>query len=261
MVWQETQSVGVVVMLTQTHELGREKCFAYFPQNPSHGALEINSRHQASPNAAAGAAETPAADIDTSSSEGSGRDTPEVEAARAADENTGFKARVELLESRYEEKTRSTVRKLNLKVDDQEKVIWHHLFEGWPDFSVPEGDDRRALLELIRQTQETAGSPENPRVVHCSAGVGRSGTFIALDYLLGELKDGAWDNPHLQQDRIAETVNELRKQRMMMVQGESQFHFLYEIMKEQWLQRHGLAAAAALNGIAAGCDESMVVAA
>ena len=209
MIWQETGSVAVIIMLTQTHEAGREKCFTYFPNDPGDDPLEIK---------------------------------PEVDTA--ADDKP-FQASVGLSEIRYEDETRSTVRRLTLKAEGKEKIVWHYLFEGWPDFSIPEGQDRLALLDLVKQTAAAAGGAENPRVVHCSAGVGRSGTFIALDYLIDELNEGAIDETAAEVDRVADTVNELRKQRMMMVQGESQFHFLYEIMKEQWLELHGFQAAEA----------------
>ena len=201
MIWHETRSPAVVVMLTQTHDAGKEKCFNYFPMNSENLVLEIGAGTEPKHN---------------------------------------FQARLELLDSYDEERTRSTVRKLSLKVGKEEKIIWHYLFIGWPDFYIPEGEDRLALLELLKQTALVAREPNNPRVIHCSAGVGRTGTFIALDFLLGELRSGAMDEISTDQDRIAETVNELRKQRMMMVQGESQFEFLYKIMKEQWLEKHGL---------------------
>ena len=78
---------------------------------------------------------------------------------------------------------------------------------------------------------------DNPRIIHCSAGVGRSGTFIALDYLLSLMFSGQLDNLPEGSDPIAETVDSLRQQRMMMVQGESQFNFLYEVMREQMAAR------------------------
>ena len=74
--------------------------------------------------------------------------------------------------------------------------------------------------------------------MHCSAGVGRSGTFIALDYLLAELEEGALDRVPGNVDRISQLVDTLRQQRMMMVQGEAQFHFLYAMIKQQWLDRN-----------------------
>jgi protein-tyrosine phosphatase len=98
--------------------------------------------------------------------------------------------------------SRCEIRKMRLETDGETKEIYHYLFNGWPDYGRPEGDDRRALLELARQTRERAQAPEtsgdghpvggkgNPRFVHCSAGVGRTGTFIALDWLLFQLEEG-----------------------------------------------------------------------
>jgi len=136
----------------------------------------------------------------------------------------------------------------------REKEIRHLLFSGWPDFLIPEGEDRQALIQLVHlsntlnQAPSTNGSASatthesqsNPRIIHCSAGVGRSGTFIALDYLLSLLYAGELD--HLAEDGmdpIAETVDLLRQQRMMMVQGEAQFNFLYEVLRERWEARVG----------------------
>ena len=230
MVASELNSPAVVVMLTQTHEAGREKCFQYYPLDAEHSPLVI---------------------------------------PRDDHFDDGFAGQVELLDFKRCEKTRSDVRTLQVAVTTneggEEKVakkmeIKHLLFSGWPDFLVPEGDDRQALVELVRLSAQlnrksstdtnaqTNGSSfaedlaradqDNPRIVHCSAGVGRSGTFIALDYLLSLLLSGQLDNLPDQEDPIAETVDKLRQQRMMMVQGESQFMFLYEVLREQWLLRH-----------------------
>jgi protein-tyrosine phosphatase len=145
--------------------------------------------------------------------------------------------------------------------DDQwhEKEIQHLLFVGWPDFSVPEGENRNAMLNLINKsaslnqpaTLPTSSSfpldaasdsavthTSNPRIVHCSAGVGRSGTFIALDFLLAHLERGNLDSVPDHVDPILDTVNAMRKQRMMMVQSEAQFLFLYDVMRLAWLEHH-----------------------
>ena len=70
--------------------------------------------------------------------------------------------------------------------------------------------------------------------MHCSAGVGRSGTYITLDYLLREIENGNIniDEP---EDPVYETVGILREQRMYMVQSEPQYHFIYDVMKEKFL--------------------------
>ena len=218
MLWYETATPAVIVMLTQTHETGREKCFAYYPQDMENKNLPVDTD---------------------------------------PDDEKAFKGTIELLELKDDELTRCTIRKLIMKVGEEEKVVWHYLFTGWPDFLVPEGQDRSALLQLIRHTATTAEDPTNSRIVHCSAGVGRSGTFIALDYLLSELAEGALDDMDVERDRIAEVVSELRKQRMMMVQGEAQFDFLYEIMKEQWLEKHGLTPDAEVHSRALVSEESL----
>lgn len=47
MIWHETSSVAVIVMVTQTHdEAGREKCFQYFPGNAKEGTLHINQHNE-----------------------------------------------------------------------------------------------------------------------------------------------------------------------------------------------------------------------
>jgi protein tyrosine phosphatase len=220
----------------------------------------------------------------------------------------GQELTVTLLSIRVDPETNSTIRELELEVgpDGATKKVWHMLFEGWPDFLVPEADDRAALLNLVTfsRTTNTAFAPgslepakkdddddqeeeaeekkdededtdeeeeeeeeeeadeeakgegvedeakkkddgraphfhegDNPRIVHCSAGVGRSGTFMALDWLLTELHEGSLDEVPPDSDPILEVVEMLRTQRMMMVQAEPQFWFLYNVMREQWIRR------------------------
>ena len=118
------------------------------------------------------------------------------------------------------------------------RIVYHCQFEGWSDFSVPERDDRKALMDLCRATRrnelETNGSP---RFVHCDAGSGRTGTFIALDFLLGELDKGAMEDCEAVTDMIFDTVDSLRKQRMLMVHTPELYHFLYGTLKEELTQK------------------------
>lgn len=205
MLFHECASPATIVMLTQTHESGREKCFQYFPAGPSSPTLHINEGDEF------------------------GRADP-------------FRGTLTLLDMHFDERTRATLRRMRLRIGARDTDVRHYLFEGWPDFLTPEGQDRAALLRLVEEAGSAAGvcgGAENPCVVHCSAGVGRSGTFIALDYLLGELRAGGLDAVGAERDPVMETVDRLRCQRMMMVQGESQFYFLYEVLREQWLARHG----------------------
>ena len=187
--------MAVIVMLTQTAEAGREKCFQYFPQEADSSELRIE---------------------------------PLVD----ADESTVGHVKCE--EIVVEETSRTTVRKLLLTIGKESRTVWHLLFCGWPDFSVPEGQDQAGLLELLRLSKEKNSVPNNPRIIHCSAGVGRSGTFIALEYLLIQLKSGAVAEAKDGEDMIYDVVNRLREQRMTMVQSDAQYLFLHQVLREQF---------------------------
>lgn len=205
MVFHESKEVGVIVMLTQTFEAGREKCAQYFPLDLEQASMVL--------------AEDEA--------------DPFVNDAHHEQEDHHALVKVTLLESKFDAKSRSEIRKLELTVGAESKIVWHFLFAGWADYSKPEGSDREALLELIKLSASKCSS-DNPRVVHCSAGVGRTGTFIALDHLLRELESGQLlqvTDPDI--DPVFETVNQMREQRMMMVYNEMQMQFIYEVLREQ----------------------------
>lgn len=202
MVWHETTNIAVIVMLTQVLESGREKCFQYFPADLEDDSLFIN----------------------------------EVDEC-----GDGFKAQIQLLELTTDESKRITTRKLLMAVEDESRVIWHLSFSGWPDFGVPEGNDLSALFELLKISAKLNDIHENPRIVHCSAGVGRSGTFIALDHLLRELEAGAVATAKDDEDMIFDTVNKLREQRMMMVQSDAQYSFLYDVLKTRFEEQQAIA--------------------
>lgn len=194
MVRHETGDVAVIVMLTPTEESGREKCYQYFPLDAESSPFQIQS---------------------------SGREDDSLE---------GEVSFVELASSTGPS---TFVRKLSLTFGTESKTVWHLLFTAFPDFGVPEDDDRAELLELVKLSAEKNSVPSNPRIIHCSAGVGRSGTFIALEFLLAQLESGALSRLGENEDIVNDVVHRLREQRMMMVQMEGQFHFLYDVLREE----------------------------
>ncbi|PYH35929.1 tyrosine protein phosphatase PTP1 [Aspergillus neoniger CBS 115656] len=204
MVFHESEDVGVIVMLTQTFEAGREKCAQYFPLDRENATMPLRREQDPFMN---------------------------DNHHQQADED--FLGYVTLLETQWDPTSRSEIRKLRLTLGTESKIVWHFLFAGWADYSKPEGDDRDALLQLIKLSGSKC-TPANPRIVHCSAGVGRTGTFIALDHLLQELESGQLleaTDPDI--DPVFETVNQMREQRMMMVYNEMQLQFIYEVLREQ----------------------------
>jgi protein-tyrosine phosphatase len=202
MIWKENQNPAVVVMLTQTHETGREKCYPYYPQFPSNPDMRVNEQDEF---------------------------------------EDGFIHNLHLVDLHQDDEARTQVREIDMTAEDDDeesRKIWHLLFAGWPDFSVPEGADQAALLKLIDISREKNGdNSTNPRIVHCSAGIGRSGTFIALDWLLQELDEGSLDETPDSADPIVSVVEKLRDQRAGMVQSKNQFVFLYDALRERWCER------------------------
>jgi protein-tyrosine phosphatase len=201
MIWRETVDPAVVVMLTRTHEMGREKCFPYYPQSLEHPDMPVNEHDEF---------------------------------------QDAFTHNLHLASLTHDDEARTDVREIDMANQDgsDSRKIWHLLFEGWPDFSVPEGDDKDALLKLINISREkNPDNATNPRIIHCSAGIGRSGTFIALDWLIQELYEGALDEVPDDQDPVLNVVEMLRDQRPMMVQSKSQFLFIYDVLRERWRER------------------------
>lgn len=95
--------------------------------------------------------------------------------------------------------------------------------------------------ELAYVNKNNSGSPV---LVHCSAGCGRTGVFITLDFLLGVLdsrsnRSNKIDVWNMSADLIFIVVNELRKQRISMVQNLTQYLTCYESMLEYfYLKEH-----------------------
>jgi protein tyrosine phosphatase len=121
------------------------------------------------------------------------------------------------------------------------KLIEHVRLLNWPDFAVPEDHSRSGLVHLIRylRPQKDLWAPQPSTIIHCSNGSGRTDVFIALDWLLQELDNGTYGSFTSGEDPIYELVSELRKQRVMMVQTEAQYAFLYEVLREEWLKKYG----------------------
>ncbi|KAK4098695.1 phosphatases II [Parathielavia hyrcaniae] len=151
--------------------------------------------------------------------------------------------------------------------EEEEKTIYHFLYKKWPDFGVPHLADLDSFFTLMRLSRNRNARPSNPRIVHCSAGVGRSGTFIALEHLMREMDRGVfedWDEREEEggrreaeaeedddgwesspvvnaqgEDPVFETVDLLREQRRTMVQAEGQYVFIYQVLRKLWEEKYG----------------------
>ncbi|PSS36816.1 hypothetical protein PHLCEN_2v1360 [Hermanssonia centrifuga] len=157
------------------------------------------------------------------------------------------------------------------EVQGEPVIFKHMLFSSWPDHSVPQPEDRVALLRFIRFVDETNRDissqpaevrdqldPDPPVMVGCSAGIGRTGTFIALSSLFrfyrflpppaSFLHEPDKDLPTLapppigplpdeiKDDLIVQEVDALREQRPGMVQRNDQLHLIYECLMTAFAQ-------------------------
>jgi protein tyrosine phosphatase len=139
----------------------------------------------------------------------------------------------------------------NFSGEEYQTVTFKHLlYLSWPDHGIPE--DHQSILSFIRFVEETnrdsSGPADPPIVVGCSAGIGRTGSFIAITSLLrgyGFLLAAVRPTPpsdlpssplgplpeELQADEVAQEVDSLREQRTGMVQRPEQVLLVYEVLQ------------------------------
>lgn len=112
--------------------------------------------------------------------------------------------------------------------NNEEKIIRHFWVRKWTDFGVP-GDDDDNNEFLIKWMCDN-GDNEGYKIVHCSAGVGRSGTFIAMDWYYNMVIKNGLKFDENEKHVVYRCVKNLRKCRVMMVQSYEQYKYLYQTL-------------------------------
>nr|XP_061793952.1 receptor-type tyrosine-protein phosphatase epsilon-like isoform X2 [Nerophis lumbriciformis] len=113
---------------------------------------------------------------------------------------------------------------LTCRQENRSQHVRHFHFHGWPEIGIPaEGRGMIDIVASVQRQQQQSGN--RPIVVHCSAGAGRTGTFIALSNILERVKaEGLLD--------VFQTVKSLRMQRPHMVQTVEQYDFCYRVVQD-----------------------------
>ncbi|XP_076135016.1 receptor-type tyrosine-protein phosphatase C isoform X3 [Alosa pseudoharengus] len=112
---------------------------------------------------------------------------------------------------------------INRKDKSPEREVTHIQFTSWPDHGVP--SEPHQLLKLRRRVNSFSNFFSGPIVVHCSAGVGRTGTYIGIDAMMESLEaEGVMD--------IYGYVVKMRRQRCLMVQVEAQYILIHQALIE-----------------------------
>ncbi|NXI35220.1 PTN6 phosphatase, partial [Galbula dea] len=103
------------------------------------------------------------------------------------------------------------------------REIWQYQYLSWPDHGVPsEPGGVLSFLDQINQKQESIPGA-GPILVHCSAGIGRTGTIIVIDMIVEAISTKGLDCDI----DIQKTIQMVRAQRSGMVQTEAQYKFIY----------------------------------
>lgn len=122
-----------------------------------------------------------------------------------------------------------TVRTFTISYQGLSRRIYHVQQHEWPDHGPLNHPDQLLQLNyLVKSLQKRVeDGTVHPLVVHCSAGCGRTGTFITMSVIL-ERVFGHSGTPYHDTDVILDIVRELRPQRMMFIQSLCQLEFLYQ---------------------------------
>uniref|UniRef100_I3MKH9 Tyrosine-protein phosphatase non-receptor type n=1 Tax=Ictidomys tridecemlineatus TaxID=43179 RepID=I3MKH9_ICTTR len=183
--WQMVweQGIAIIAMVTAEEEGGREKSFRYWPR--------LGSRHN-------------------TVTYGRFKITTRFRTDSGCYATTGLK--------------------MKHLLTGQERTVWHLQYTDWPEHGCPE--DLKGFLSYLeeiqsvrRHTNSTSEpkSPNPPLLVHCSAGVGRTGVVILSEIMIACLE-------HNEVLDIPRVLDMLRQQRMMLVQTLCQYTFVYRVL-------------------------------
>jgi len=114
---------------------------------------------------------------------------------------------------------------INLNTNES-KIIRQYHYIAWPDHGVPSSfSEFITFLDYIEK--ETL---EGPIVVHCSAGIGRSGTFCVVKHIIDEIlkKDLPFNSSF-----IKDLVTQMRRERIGSVQTLGQYEFCFNVLDEK----------------------------
>uniref|UniRef100_A0A8K9XIS7 protein-tyrosine-phosphatase n=1 Tax=Oncorhynchus mykiss TaxID=8022 RepID=A0A8K9XIS7_ONCMY len=123
-----------------------------------------------------------------------------------------------------------TIRNFRLGYADESQDVLHLNYTSWPDHGVPTVNAIDSILQFVHIVRQQANRTKEPIVVHCSAGVGRTGTFIALDRLMQHIREHEYTD-------ILGMVSEMRSHRLSMVQTEEQYVFIHQCVLLMWKKK------------------------
>ena len=120
------------------------------------------------------------------------------------------------------------IRNITISKDKISKNVTQIQYNGWPDHGIPNIEEAyNSFLNIIHFINENNNNC--PVVVHCSAGVGRTGTFLSIYNLVYEIEKKK--NNQVIKFSIFNVVRKLKEMRMYLVQNWLQYSFVYEFIE------------------------------
>lgn len=141
--------------------------------------------------------------------------------------------------NRYRPRKDYDIRSLSISNGIKERKIYHLQFTGWPDFGVP--TNASSIIQFLGEIEKheeklhVKKSIKRPSVVyHCSAGIGRIGTFLTFQYIIEQLQNDV----DISDINIPHIIKELRKERAGLVQTLDQYLFIYQAVNEYLIKQN-----------------------
>jgi protein tyrosine phosphatase len=144
--------------------------------------------------------------------------------------------------------TRRRIQVLN-KENNVVSIVSHYHFEQWPNYDIASSSTHtKTLLKHVLQERIAEEEHQRPTLVHCSGGVGRSGTFVAALAAVEQIQREAPPSPPSSpspssvslSERLLSLVSLMREQRHpWMVEGEAQFLFAGRLVMEMMAAEGG----------------------
>ncbi|XGW09709.1 hypothetical protein V3C99_011742 [Haemonchus contortus] len=106
------------------------------------------------------------------------------------------------------------------------REVRHYQWLDWPDRGVP--PCRLTSMELLSRIRGT----KKPIIVHCSAGIGRTGTIVAIEYILERMQAG------VECANMCDLLKELRHYRAYSIQNDMQYLYVHRVMFCYFLEKH-----------------------